>query len=88
MALKTAWKLKSHKKINSLIGNRDTTDRDIHHIPTRVNSAPVFLYSSLSSTSMVTGGHTWGVEIYSTRVKARAKRSRILQNTENNHSQS
>jgi len=31
MALKTAWKLKSREKINSLARNKDTTDCGIHH---------------------------------------------------------
>jgi len=56
MTLKTAWKLKSRKKIIGLAENRDTMDRGIHHGQTFLPTASVFFCSSLSSNGMVTGG--------------------------------
>jgi len=48
MTLKTAWKLKIREKINSLAGNRDTTDRGIHHGQTVMLAGSSFFHSSLA----------------------------------------
>jgi len=44
--IKTAKKSKSCEKMNCFIGNRDTTNRGLHHGPTMVSSGSAFFYSS------------------------------------------
>jgi len=83
MALKTIWNLKSREKTNSLVGERSTTDRGLHHEPNVVSTGSIFFYSSF----FLRAWQLRGICGESKTVKARAKRSIFLQNIEKNHTQ-
>ena len=77
-------KIKEDKKAS---GFKLSIDRGLHDGGSVVGSASKFFGSSFFSMDMVTWGHPRGVKTYLIRVKARAKMSRNLQNTEKDHIQ-